>query len=180
VYYGTFPGEPNNGNPTVWVISRPHNWHPQTTSERLLNIDLVSKELITSEQIPSRCETFPMLSQRPTITALILQSHHRRFSHDAIKSGGNVWICSTGEGKLLQLSYPAMDVIQTLDLFTAKEHVNTVAVFDSSVWVVLHNLGKVWKLSVLSARADVGQSSSVLLSSSKQTEACMLMRQPVL
>ena len=37
-----------------------------------------------------------------------------------------------------------MEVLRTLDIFTVKEHINTVAVLDSSsVWVVLHNLGRV-------------------------------------
>lgn len=44
----------------------------------------------------------------------------------------------------MQLLYPSMELVRSLDLFTAKEHINTVAVFDSaSVWVVLHNLGEV-------------------------------------
>lgn len=55
-----------------------------------------------------------------------------------------MWVCNTGDGQLLQLSYPSMEVVRTLDIFTVKEHINTVAVFDSSsVWVVLHNLGQV-------------------------------------
>jgi hypothetical protein len=67
-----------------------------------------------------------------------------RFSHDAVRSGNHVWLCNTGEGQLLQLSYPSMELVRELELFTVKEHINTVAVFDpSSVWVVLHNLGRV-------------------------------------
>jgi hypothetical protein len=43
-----------------------------------------------------------------------------------------------------------MEVVRTLDLFTVKEHINTVAVFDSSsVWVVLHNLGRVRRPNTL-------------------------------
>jgi hypothetical protein len=38
-----------------------------------------------------------------------------------------------------------MEVQQAYDLFTQKEHINTLAMLDSSsIWVVLHNLGKVW------------------------------------
>ena len=44
----------------------------------------------------------------------------------------------------MELAYPSMDVRRTLKLFTAKEHINTLAAFDEgSLWVVLHNLGSV-------------------------------------
>lgn len=37
-----------------------------------------------------------------------------------------------------------MTVVKELELFTAKEHINTLGAYDSSsVWAVLHNLGKV-------------------------------------
>ena len=54
VYYGAFPGEPEGSDPTVWAVSRPHNWHPIATEERLLSINTNSGELINSVQIPSR------------------------------------------------------------------------------------------------------------------------------
>lgn len=67
-----------------------------------------------------------------------------RFTHDAIRVGQNVFVCDTGQGHIVQLSFPSMAVIRTLDLFTAKEHINTLAAMDDkSIWVVLHNLGKV-------------------------------------
>ena len=45
VYYGVFPSArvDAQGRPTaVWVVSRPHNWHPKTTLEQLLEIDLAT------------------------------------------------------------------------------------------------------------------------------------------
>lgn len=47
VYYGVFPSSrvDAEGRPTaVWVASRPHNWHPQTSLEQLLEIDLATGE----------------------------------------------------------------------------------------------------------------------------------------
>ena len=41
VHYGTFPGKvsPTTGAlESVWVVLRPHNWHPQTTDEVLLEL----------------------------------------------------------------------------------------------------------------------------------------------
>ena len=43
VYYGVFPGDKlgDDGVPsTVWVVSRPHNWRPKSTVERLLELDM--------------------------------------------------------------------------------------------------------------------------------------------
>jgi len=90
----------------------------------------------------------------------------RRFSHDAIRSGDKVFVCNTGKGSILQLSYPSMLVVNELELFTLQEHVNTVASYDaSSVWAVLHNLGKVMLDSLLqtcSPTCDTYKSSDSL------------------
>jgi hypothetical protein len=67
-----------------------------------------------------------------------------RFTHDAIRLQRDVWLCNTGEGQLIQMAYPTFEVVRTLKLFTSKDHINTVSAFDtSSVWAVLHMLGKV-------------------------------------
>ena len=53
------------------------------------------------------------------------------------------YVC-TGDGALLRFSHPEMKLVQRLQLFTLREHVNTLAVLDDvSVWAVLHNLGQV-------------------------------------
>lgn len=55
-----------------------------------------------------------------------------------------MWVCSTGKGSLLELTYPEMTVKRELELFTLREHVNTIAVVgQDTLWVVLHNLGQV-------------------------------------
>lgn len=43
VYYGAFTGEGRDalGAPSdLWVVSRPHNWHPKSSKEYLLHLSL--------------------------------------------------------------------------------------------------------------------------------------------
>ena len=45
VYYGVFPGArlDAHGRPTtLWVVSRPHNWHRATAQEHLLELDITT------------------------------------------------------------------------------------------------------------------------------------------
>jgi hypothetical protein len=44
VHYGTFPGKRSEKGDltTVWTVVRPHNWHPNTTEEVLLELDVVT------------------------------------------------------------------------------------------------------------------------------------------
>lgn len=41
VHYGTFPGEVSARGimNTFWVVLRPHNWHPTSSQEVLLELD---------------------------------------------------------------------------------------------------------------------------------------------
>ena len=41
VHYGTFPGSvtPTGALASLWVVLRPHNWHPKETEEVLLELD---------------------------------------------------------------------------------------------------------------------------------------------
>ena len=42
VHYGLFPGatDPDDGHlASVWNVVRPHNWHPSTSEEFLLQLD---------------------------------------------------------------------------------------------------------------------------------------------
>ena len=61
-------------------------------------------------------------------------------------------MADTGHGVVVELALPSMRVERQLKLFTAKEHVNTLAVWPpgspgapadggASLWAVLHNLG---------------------------------------
>ncbi|KAK3260807.1 hypothetical protein CYMTET_30256, partial [Cymbomonas tetramitiformis] len=119
VYYGVFPGEQGSG--TVWVVSRPHNWRPTTSKEYLLNIHLDSGLL---------------LEERPIMS---------RFGHDAIRAAnGKVYVANTGEGIVEELRFPSMESLRRLELFTFKEHVNTLAVSPdgSQLAAMLHNMGE--------------------------------------
>ena len=72
-----------------------------------------------------------------------------RFTHDAIRVRDKVYACNTDGGAILELQYPSMEVLRTFELFSAKEHINTLAaVDDDSLWVVLHNLGRVRVLAL--------------------------------
>lgn len=87
-----------------------------------------------------------------------------RFTHDAIRVGRHVFVCNTGDGQIVQLSFPSMTMHRTLDLFTAREHINTLAALDdSSIWAVLHNLGNVRLLPRRVARCDCVALRSVSL-----------------
>lgn len=68
-----------------------------------------------------------------------------RFTHDAVRAGGSVWVCDTERGNVLELSWPGLRRGRTLPLFTKKDHVNTLApsADGTALWAVLHNLGQV-------------------------------------
>jgi hypothetical protein len=122
VYYGCFSDDPttHKGPPnSIWVVSRPHNWHPKDTEEAMLHLKLPSGQELERKRLPTR------------------------FTHDAIRVGNTVYVCDTGEGKVVELDFPSMSVKRILHLFTPKEHINTVSAFgDGTLWVVLHNLGQ--------------------------------------
>jgi hypothetical protein len=67
-----------------------------------------------------------------------------KFTHDAVRRRDRIYVCNTGEGSIVEMSFPGMDVLRTLRLFTREEHVNTLAPGpDGRLWAMLHNLGKV-------------------------------------
>jgi hypothetical protein len=62
-------------------------------------------------------------------------------------------VADTGHGIVLELQLPALTVVRSLKLFTAKDHINTLAMWPPgspgtpagappSLWCVLHGLGK--------------------------------------
>ncbi|MEW5319959.1 MAG: hypothetical protein WDW38_011069 [Sanguina aurantia] len=121
VHYGVFPGEfdAQGGLKSVWNVLRPHNWHPKSSEEHLLHLDVTSGTELSRVVIPSR------------------------FTHDAVRRGDTVFLCNTEEGAVMQLSYPSMQVVHSSVLFTFKQHVNTLAPLeDNELWAVLHNLGQ--------------------------------------
>ena len=109
--------------PSVRVVSRPHNWRPKQTTEALLLIDLKTKRLLREVVIPSR------------------------FTHDAVRAGDSVFLADTGGGHVYELDIRDMERGAVREAaFTFKEHVNTLApagIPDKphAVWALLHNLG---------------------------------------
>jgi hypothetical protein len=58
VYYGAFSGQSSASQrgdlASLWVVSRPHNWHATTTIESLLHLELPSGHELDRKQIQSR------------------------------------------------------------------------------------------------------------------------------
>ncbi|KAL4859265.1 hypothetical protein ACK3TF_001013 [Chlorella vulgaris] len=121
VYHGIFPGAERGmlGEPTtLWVVSRPHNSRPDTSKEWLLHLDMESGRELGRVQIASK------------------------WAHDAVRRRDHVYVASTGDGKVLELSFPNMTTVRELPLFTLHEHLNTLAPTSTGkLWGVLHNLG---------------------------------------
>ena len=121
IYYGGFAGDdidPAGVPQTIWAISRPHNWKPTTSKEWLLEINFVTGEVLRREPIPSR------------------------FTHDTVRYGNRVYAADCGEGHILELEFPSMQVLRRMELFTLKEHVNTLSpTGNGTLWAMLHNLG---------------------------------------
>ena len=83
-----------------------------------------------------------------------------------VRQGGNVFICDTGRGKVVQVyqglleASDTLQVVQEIDgLFNVHSHINTLApLADDLLLVVAHNLGQVRPDSVghhILARARV-------------------------
>ncbi|KXZ44217.1 hypothetical protein GPECTOR_71g578 [Gonium pectorale] len=121
VHYGVFPGEHTPGGrlKTVWNVIRPHNWHPKTSEEHLVQFDADTGAEVSRVRLESR------------------------FTHDAVRRGDKVYVANTEGGEVQELSFPTMKKLRSMRLFTLRQHVNTLAPLeDGAVWVVLHNLGQ--------------------------------------
>jgi hypothetical protein len=123
IYYGGFPGEELDaaGMPTtVWLVSRPHNWRPATSQEWLLQLDAVTGEELRRVQLDSK------------------------FTHDTVRRGNRVYAADCGRGAVVELEFPSMKQLRRMELFTEKEHVNTLSpTANGKMWAMLHNLGPV-------------------------------------
>ena len=120
VYYGMFSGDADGEN--VWVVSRPHNWRPKAKQESLLLVNIRSGGVLREVIIPSR------------------------FTHDAVRKGGSVYIADTGGGHVLEFNSQDLRRVARSANFTRKEHVNTISPVNGTkhpetLWIVLHNLG---------------------------------------
>ncbi|GIL43818.1 hypothetical protein Vafri_1420 [Volvox africanus] len=121
VHYGVFPGEIDDKGQmkTVWNVIRPHNWHPKTSQEFLVQFEAETGREVNRVRIQSR------------------------FTHDAVRRGDRVYVANTEMGEVQELHFPDMKLVRGMQLFTLKQHVNTLAPLgDGAVWAVLHNLGK--------------------------------------
>jgi len=124
IYYGHFPGhevDVDGAPTTLWVVSRPHNWHPKDSAEWLLQLDINTGRELKRVRIDSR------------------------FTHDAIRVGSTVYAASTGTGELLELGFPSMRLKARHPLFTERQHVNTLSpsiTRPGHLWAMLHNKGK--------------------------------------
>ena len=113
-------------------ISRPHNWKE----------DPAAKEYLINHKTGARL-------QLPS-----------KFTHDVVAYKTGVYVADTGNGNVVEVAGGGTSPVvgQVHELFTAKEHVNTLAVDvenDRYMWAMLHNLGP----SVL-ARVDMYASPS--------------------
>jgi hypothetical protein len=123
IYYGGFPGEDvdEHGMPkTLWIVSRPHNWRPKNAEEWMIEVDAkTGREL---KQVPLKS----------------------KFTHDVVRRGERVYVADTGEGHIVELEFPTMKEVRRMELFSLKEHVNTLSPSsDRYLWAMLHNLGPV-------------------------------------
>lgn len=117
IYYGGFYGD--DSQTTLWYVSRPHNWKPETAIESLVELEEETKRKLRSIQIDSK------------------------FTHDVVRRGKFVYAADTERGGILELELPDMTLTRRMDLFTKKEHVNTLSpTMDGKyMWAMLHNLG---------------------------------------
>ena len=128
VYYGTFPGDPWDGVPTLWVISRPHNWRSKGPDDREVLLRLGAGDPIWGQVLEEKAV-------------------EASFLHDGIRAAesGDVFLADTEGGNLLQLEYPGMALKTRHAVFTRHDHVNTVAMVPGSkgreVLAVLHGMG---------------------------------------
>jgi len=139
VHYGVLPGRrtPAGALRTLWFVHRPHNWHPTTSQEWLVEVDAESGEVTTRKQLQSR------------------------FTHDAVRAGSRVHVCNTDGGEVVTLAYPGMEQLSASKLFTSKDHANTLAPFTADqLWVVLHNLGKSDIVQLVPSSSSSSSSSS--------------------
>jgi hypothetical protein len=102
----------------LFYVSRPHNWKS----------DPEAKEYLVNESTGARWE---------------LPS---KFTHDVVAHGDRVYVADTGNGRIIEVDGGRAigEVIGAHQLFTAKEHVNTLAVDVTDpryMWAMLHNLG---------------------------------------
>jgi hypothetical protein len=139
VHYGMFPGAGSNPT-TVWTAVRPHNWRPTSTKEWLVELDMETGEGDSSSGSTrcmhpvcccsctgtgcsltcsrrARCAVLPArLAPLPTGKEVSRVAIPSRFTHDVVRANSSVYVCDTGNGRVLELSFPDMTPVGGLAL----------------------------------------------------------------
>lgn len=117
-YYGAFTGGERDvlgGPATLWVVSRPA---AAGSHDELLHLGLDSGKELGRTQLDSA------------------------FTHDAVRRRERVFVASTGDGRVLELEYPSLSLLQAHALFSPEQHISTLGPDASGkLWAVLHNQG---------------------------------------
>ena len=112
------------------------------SKELLLHIDFQTGEVLERKDLPSL------------------------FTHDAIRVKDKVYIADCGNGRVVVLDYPSMEIYKIHSIFTVRNHINTLCYHNDILWCLLHNLGKSILVGInpetgekLKVYNDVGQES---------------------
>jgi hypothetical protein len=158
VYYGAAPDAPSPSSPggNLWVVSRPHNWRAPAAGAReaALLLDGLSGALLRDVPLPSQF-THDLVRHGDKV-----RSHSRGARARArspcphlcprltLRPRAQLYVADTGHGSVWELQLPGLETVRELKLFTATEHVNSLAVWPGQspehppqLWAVLHNLG---------------------------------------
>ena len=142
VYYGVLPGAPlpaddpeAPGGATTWVVNRAHNWRGTEGSGRERLLQLAGSGRVAGEAPFSA-----------------------RFSHDAVLApaeGGSparALVADTGGGAVVELDPGTMAEVRRHEVFTRRDHVNTLApslARPGHVWALLHGKGAGARLALV-------------------------------
>ena len=142
VYYGVVPGAPlpaddpeAPGGATTWVVSRAHNWRGTEGAGRERLLQLAGAGRVAGEAPFSA-----------------------RFSHDAVLApaeGGSparALVADTGGGAVVELDPATMAEVRRHEVFTRRDHVNTLApslARPGHVWALLHGKGSGARLALV-------------------------------
>lgn len=136
IYHGVVSDGPDSG--TAWLVARDSLANPANAggfsglAEALVQVNLSSGE---------------ELRRAPLGT---------RWVHDAVINprGDRVYVAHPSEGSILQLAYPSMQLERTLNLFTRRDHINTLRVATGAdgaerLWAMMHRKGKESQIAVV-------------------------------
>ncbi len=117
VYYGSFAGDDDDGEPTVWTVSRA-SVYSEEGEDRIIRIGALSGRLIQDKQL-----------------------YGSIFTHEAVRTrdGKLVLVADTKHGKVIVLSHPSMSHVKTINAFTRNDHINSIhPTTHGTFWALLH------------------------------------------